>query len=126
MAPRVFISFEMEDRWARDFLVQHAHDNGRDIAFVDLPVQDPFDAGWKAKARAWIRETTGTIVLIGPTTHSSEAVRWEVAETGRQGHRIFGVQTQTEAAYPVPAGLSPADVIRWDFDLIAQRLEDWS
>jgi hypothetical protein len=25
--PRAFTSFEMEDKWARDFLVQHAKDD---------------------------------------------------------------------------------------------------
>lgn len=35
MPPRAFISFEMEDRWARDFLVQQAKDKRNDIEFVD-------------------------------------------------------------------------------------------
>jgi hypothetical protein len=126
MAPRAFISFEMEDRWARDFLVRHAHDNRNDIDFVDFSVQDPFDSGWKTKAKERIGQTTGTIVLIGPTTHRSEAVLWEVAETVRQGHLMFGVQTRREATYPIPQGLSRADVIPWDFDLISRRLGSWS
>jgi hypothetical protein len=31
MAPRAFISFEMEDRWARDFLVRQSKDKRNDI-----------------------------------------------------------------------------------------------
>ena len=45
--PRAFISFEMEDKWARDFLVQHAKDKRNDIDFYDYSVQDPFDSKWK-------------------------------------------------------------------------------
>jgi len=116
----------MEDRWARDFLVRQAHDNRNDIDFVDFSVQDPFDSGWKTKAKERIGQTTGTIVLIGPTTHRSEAVLWEVAETVRQGHPVFGVQTRREATYSIPRGLSRADVIPWDFDLISRRLGTWS
>jgi len=33
--PRAFISFEMEDRWARDFLVQQAKNKNNDIQFYD-------------------------------------------------------------------------------------------
>jgi len=31
--PRAFISFEMEDRWARDFLAQQAKDKNNDIEY---------------------------------------------------------------------------------------------
>jgi hypothetical protein len=39
MSPRAFISFEMEDDWARKFLVQDAHDSRNDIEFLDYLVQ---------------------------------------------------------------------------------------
>jgi hypothetical protein len=70
MAPRAFISFEMEDRWARDFLVQHGKDKRNDIEFVDYSVQDAFDSAWKTQCRERIGRTKGTIVLVGPTTYS--------------------------------------------------------
>src|SRR5450631_1916083 len=99
MAPRAFISFEMEDRWARNFLAQHAKDKRNDIEFVDYSVKDPFDSSWKTNCKAKIARTKGTIVMVGPTTALSEAVLWEVAETSRQGHYLFGVQINKDKTY---------------------------
>lgn len=126
MAPRAFISFEMEDRWARDFLVQQSRDKRNDIEFVDYSVQNPWDTSWKTQCRERIGRTKGTIVLIGDTTHKSEAVLWEIAETARQGHYLFGIQISSGKAYPVPSGLPPANVIRWDFAQVTQWLATWT
>lgn len=125
MAPRAFISFEMEDRWARDFLVQHAKDKRNDIEFVDYSVQNPWDSSWKTNCKERISRTKGTIVLIGPTTYASEAVLWEIAETVRQGHYMFGVQINKDKTHTVPAGLAPKNVIRWDFDQMVEWLSTW-
>jgi hypothetical protein len=125
-APRAFISFEMEDRWARDFLVQQARDKKNDIQFVDYSVQNPFDTSWKTQCKERIGRTRGTIVLIGATTYKSEAVLWEIAETARQQHYIFGIQTSSDKTYPVPAGLPAAQVIRWNFDQIVKWLATWT
>src|SRR3954471_24948898 len=112
MAPRAFISFEMEDRWARDFLVQHARDKRNDIEFVDYSVQDAFDTAWKTQCRERIARTKGTIVLVGPTTYKSDAVLWEISETRSQQHYMFGIQVHRDQTHPIPAGLPAAHVIR--------------
>lgn len=125
MGPRAFVSFEMEDRWARDFLVQQAKDKNNDISFVDYSVQDPFDSSWKTQCELRIGRTKGTIVLIGPTTYKSEAVIWEIAETGQQGNYLFGVQINKDETHPIPVGLSSGSVIRWNFDKIVQWLSTW-
>ncbi len=126
MAPRAFISFEMEDKWARDFLVQHAHDKRNDIEFVDYSVQDPFDSSWKTKCKERIARTKGTIVLIGKTTSGSSAVAWEVGETIRQGHSVFGIQIYKDETYSIPTGLPATNVIRWNFDQIMKWLATWN
>lgn len=123
--PRAFISFEMEDRWARDFLVQHAKDERNEIAFYDYSVQDPFDSEWKTECKKRIARTRGTIVLIGETTWKSEAVLWEIEETIRQEHYIFGIQVYREKTHLVPRGLPSSNVIRWDFDQIVRWLKSW-
>jgi len=123
--PKAFISFEMEDRYARDFLVQHAKDKNNDIQFVDYSVQDAFDTAWKTNCKARIAQTKGTIVMVGPTTSKSEAVLWEIAETARQGHYLFGVQINKDKTHSIPAGLSASGVIRWDFNQIVKWLNTW-
>lgn len=125
MAPRAFISFQMEDKWARDFLVQHAKDHRNDLEFVDYSVQDPFDTSWKANCSKRIARTKGTIVLIGSRTFQSSAVLWEIQETIRQSHYVFGIQINRESTHRVPDGLSSKNVIRWDFAQIMEWLGTW-
>lgn len=126
MPPRAFISFEMEDKWARDFLVQQARDQRNDIQFVDYSVQNPFDTSWKTNCRERIKQTSGTIVLVGPTTYNSSAVLWEIEETARQGNFLFGIQIHKDRTHPIPAGLPATDVIRWDFNQIIRWLATWT
>jgi hypothetical protein len=123
--PRAFTSFEMEDKWARDFLVQHAKDKKNDIEFYDYSVNDPFDSKWKTECVKRIALTKGTIVLVGPTTSKSEAVLWEIAETIRQDHYIFGIQINKDKTHPIPTGLPSKNVIRWDFEQIVSWLKTW-
>ena len=123
--PRAFISFEMEDKWARDFLSQHAKDKNNSIEFFDYSVKNAFERSWKTECKRRISMTNGTIVLIGKTTHKSEAVLWEIAESNRQGHYIFGIQISTDNTYLIPTGLPHAQVIRWKFDTIVKWLNTW-
>lgn len=123
--PRAFISFEMEDKWARDFLAQHAKDKRNDIEFYDYSVKEAFESKWKTECKKRIEMTRGTIVLVGPTTWRSEAVAWEIAETLRQDHYIFGVQINRDQTHPLPTGLPAGNVIRWDFDQMVAWLNSW-
>ena len=122
-SPRAFISFQMEDRWSRDFLVEHAHSKQNDIEFVDYSVHEPFNEKWKTNCRDRIAKTKGTIVLVGANTWNSEAVKWEIAETNRQGHPMFGIQIHHDKTHITPSGLHR--VIKWDFDEIVKQLNNW-
>lgn len=124
-APRAFISFEMEDRWARDFLVQQAKNENNSIQFTDYSVQNPWDSSWKTECKKRIALTKGTIVLIGNTTFQSEAVLWEIAETTRQGNYMFGVQINKDKIHTIPAGLPHKNVIQWNFEQIVKWLNTW-
>ncbi|WP_019528600.1 TIR domain-containing protein [Dasania marina] len=123
--PRAFISFEMEDKWARDFLSQHAKDQKNDIQFYDYSVKTPFESQWKTECKKRIAATKGTIVLIGETTYKSEAVLWEIAETIRQDHYIFGIQINKDKIHSIPTGLPSKNVIRWDFYQMINWLNTW-
>ena len=124
--PRAFLSFAVEDRWARDFLVGQAKNKRNDIEFRDYSVHDPFDEKWKTNCRDRIALTKGTIVLIGAKTYASEAVKWEIAETGKQGHYLFGVQINTDKTWPIPVGLPEKSVVRWDIDQMVRWLATWT
>jgi hypothetical protein len=123
--PRAFISFEMEDKWARDFIAQHAKQGSNAVEFYDYSVKQAFPSQWKTECTKRIAMTKGTIVLVGPTTYRSEAVLWEIAETVRQDHYMFGVQINREKTHPIPSGLPEKNVIRWDFEQMAKWLATW-
>ena len=125
-SPRAFISFEKEDSWARDLLVGQARNRNNEIQFVDYSLHEPFGEKWKTNCRTRIARTRGTVVLVGPTTSRSQAVAWEIAESVRQGHPVFGIQINRDRTYAVPPGLPASRVIRWDVDAIVRRLSRWT
>jgi hypothetical protein len=113
----------MEDRWARDFLVQHARDKRISFEFLDYSIKEPFESKWKTNVRSRIARSRGTIVLIGPGTARSAAVLWEIEETRRHSHPLFGIQINRERTHSVPAGVNR--VIRWNFVEIQRELARW-
>lgn len=115
----------MEDRWARDFLREHAHQQRVPFEFLDYSVKEPFESKWKTNAKARISLTKGTIVLIGSGTSRSDAVLWEIAESSRQGNPVFGIQIHHDKTHAVPAGVPTSRVVRWDFSAIARELNSW-
>jgi hypothetical protein len=52
-------------------------------------------------------------------------VKWEIAETARQSHYMFGVQINSDKTHPLPIGLPSQNVIRWDFEQITKWLTTW-
>jgi hypothetical protein len=122
---RVFISFEMEDRWARDFLKQQSSRRAGGPSFVDFSVKDPYDRAWKTECRKQIARTRGTIVLIGSTTYASVAVAWEIEETKRQSHRLLGMQINANKSHPIPSGIKSSQVIPWNLDKVTAHVSSW-
>ncbi|MFK0122428.1 TIR domain-containing protein [Streptomyces nigra] len=120
-----FISFRMEDIWARHALLAHASDSSSAVQFVDYSVHDLFDTSWKDQCKSRIARTKGTIVLIGRNTYLSEAVAWEIKETFDQRHHILGVQIDDRVTHIVPKNLPAQNVIRWDIIQIFSRLSTW-
>jgi hypothetical protein len=55
MPKRIFISFAIEDAYARDFLVQQSRDTRSPFEFIDMSVKEPWDTMWKTRCRTRIR-----------------------------------------------------------------------
>jgi hypothetical protein len=125
VAPRAFVSFELEDAWARNFLRQHARTAKIPFEFIDYSVKEPFESKWKTNVKERIARTKGTIVLIGPTTSRSTAVLWEIAETKKQLSPVFGIQINRDLTHPVPKGVPANRVVRWNFEVIKRELGRW-
>jgi hypothetical protein len=125
MAKRAFISFQMEDISKRNHLKNQAVDKRNDLEFVDYSVKQPWDNSWKTECKKRIAMTSGTIVIVGDTTHQSEAVRWEIEESDRQGHPVFGIWGRPGARPALPIGLSHSRIIEWKIERIIEQIDSW-
>jgi antiphage defense system Thoeris ThsB-like protein len=125
VAKRAFISFQMEDAFKRNHLRNQAQDERNDLEFIDYSVKEPWDNAWKTECKKRIAMTSGTIVIIGDTTHQSEAVKWEIQESDRQGHPVFGIWGRPGLRPALPIGLSHSRVIEWKIEKIIEQIDNW-
>ena len=70
----------------------------------------------------YIRPASVAVVLIGNQTANSAWVKWEIAESLRQGKGILGIRLK-DTFGPVPAGIPPANVGGWDPDKFNSWIE---
>lgn len=116
---RVFISFAVEDSYARDFLVGQARNNRSPFEFVDMSVKQPFDAAWKTRCRTKIRGCHGMIALISPNTIRATGARWEMWCAVDERIPLLGVYISKDNRGRVPPELQGKRVINWTWAGIA-------
>ncbi len=119
MAKRVFISFAIEDRYARDFLVQHAKDKRSPFEFIDMSVKEPWDKAWKTRCRERIKGCRGVIALISKKTRAADGARWEMWCANDEKKPMLGVHIHADDKGAIPPELAGYKVIEWDWADIA-------
>ena len=119
MAKRIFISFAIEDKYAREFLVQQARDNRSPFEFTDMSVKEPWDSSWKTNCRTRIKGCDGVIALISKKTQNADGARWEMKCAKEEGVPMLGVHIHADDKGAIPAELSGYKVIEWDWPGIA-------
>ena len=75
---KIFVSFDVDDRFARDDLVHQAQKHGAPFEFLDIPVKNPWDFSWKAKCHERIKGCHGVIALVSDNTFDAGGARWEI------------------------------------------------
>ena len=75
---RIFISFAIEDKLFRDFLVGQAANDKSPFEFTDMSVKEPWKSEWKEKCRIKIKGCHGVIGLISNHTPSADGVLFEL------------------------------------------------
>lgn len=75
---RIFISFAIEDKTLRDFLVGQAKNAQSPFEFVDMSVKEPWDSDWKAKCRTKIKGCDGVIGIVTLNTPKATGQIWEL------------------------------------------------
>ena len=75
---RVFISFAIEDKVLRGFLVGQKNNARTAIEFTDYSVKEPWDSSWKTNCRARIKGCRAVIGIITPNTQKADGQLWEL------------------------------------------------
>ena len=93
---RIFTSFAIEDRWARDFLIQQGKDERSPFTFVDMSVKEPWDEKWKTQCRTRIKGCDGTIALVSINTKNAAGQLWEVKASKEEKVPVRGIYVTTD------------------------------
>jgi len=123
MAKRVFISFAVEDKWARDYLVGQAKNDRSPFEFVDMSIKQPFDNMWKIRCRERIKSCSGVIALLSKKTWNAEGARWEMKCAAEEGIPIIGVHIHKDEKGAIPPELKGKKVIEWTWTGIKRFLD---
>jgi len=81
---RIFISFAIEDRWAKERLVGQAKNQRSLFEFLNMSVNEPFDEKGKTQCRIRIKGCDGVIALVSKNTARADGAIWEVKLPSRK------------------------------------------
>lgn len=122
---KVFISFHMEDEAQVNLLRHQAKSEKFNLEFADYSVKKPFDDHWKTRCEERIKQTSITIVMIGPETYKRPAVLWEINKSYELGKKVVGVRISKNEDDPIPGPLlrHNANIINWNMEEIQHELD---
>ncbi len=124
----VFISFHMADEMQVKLLRHQAKDNRFNFKFRDYSAKEAFKDPWKKYCREKIKQSSFTIVMIGEDTHKRPAVKWEIAESYRQGKEVIGIRMYRDENYKIPQQMNEknAKIVNWNLGDIMEILSEAS
>ena len=123
---RVFISFAIEDKTLRDFLVGQAKNEKSPFEFVDMSVKEPWDSAWKTKCRTKIKGCDGVLAIVTKNTKNADGQIWEMKcakEESISSKGIFGSSKTDERPKTVPVEFKDVKVMNWTWDNISRWIE---
>lgn len=119
---KVFISFAIEDKFARDNLVYQAQQNHTPFNFTDMSVKQPWDNAWKTNCRERIKTCDGMIAFISDNTYNAEGARWEIKCAFDEGIPVYPVYIHDSGVRRVPPELSGKRIYHWTWSNITSFL----
>lgn len=122
---RLFISFAIEDAWARTLLVGQARDEDSPFEFVDMSVKEPWDEKWKTQCRSRIRGCDGVIAMLTWNTLQADGALWEIQCAIDEGVPVIGVVAEGDDPPRIPDVLADngVDVIDWTWPGIEEFID---
>lgn len=121
---KVFISFAIEDKKYRDFLVSQAKNDRTPFDFIDMSVKQPWNEDeWKRQCRIKIKQCDSMIVLLSKNTWYSSGSRWEIKCAKEEKLRIIGMHIKKEEKGAIPPELFGKRIIEWSWGNLATFLK---
>ena len=121
---RIFISFAIEDKTSRDFLVGQARNEDSPFEFVDMSVKEPWDSQWKTRCRTKIKGCDGVIALVSKNTKNADGQLWEISCAKEGGVPIRGIYTSSnDRPATLPAELAGVRVVNWTWENIKSFID---
>lgn len=116
---RIFISFAIEDKTLRDFLVGQAKNTNSTFEFVDMSVKKPWDSSWKTNCRTRIKGCDGVIIIVTKNTKNADGQLWEIKCAKEEGIPLRGIYGSKEnRPASLPSELDGVRVVNWTWDNI--------
>ncbi len=120
---KVFISFAIEDKKYRDFLVSQAKNDRTPFDFIDMSVKEPWDEKeWKRQCRIKIKKCDSMIVLLSKSTWHSSGSRWEIKCAKQEKLRIIGMHVKKDDKGAIPPELIGKRIIEWSWKSLEKFL----
>jgi hypothetical protein len=123
---KIFVSFAIEDKKYRDFLVAQAKNERSPFDFVDMSVKEPWtEEIWKVKCREKIQKCDGMIVLLSKNTWHSSGARWEVKCAKEEKVPVIGMHVKKGDKRAKPPELNGKKVIDWSWDSLDETISNF-
>lgn len=121
---RIFISFAIEDKWAKEYLVGQAKNDRSPFEFINMSVNEPFDEKWKTQCRSRIKGCDGMIAFVSKNTAKADGAIWEVKTSKEEGVPVIAVYTTTDdRPTSLPAEYSNVKKVAWTWPNIKAFLD---
>lgn len=113
----VFISFAIEDKILRGFLVGQKKNARTAIEFTDYSVKQPWDNAWKTNCRERIKRCSGMIGIITPNTPRADGQLWELKCAVQEGIPTLLIHGHSDA---------PNRIKRLPVEITGRRVHNWT
>lgn len=118
---RIFISFAIEDEWARTFLGRQARDERSPFEYMNLSVKS---RGIRTGRSAVALASRGATVpsRSSASTRRLRAARWEMTCARQEGVPMIGMHVYADDKRAISAELAGCRVVDWTWPNIAAFL----
>jgi antiphage defense system Thoeris ThsB-like protein len=124
---KIFVSFAMQDKKYRDFLVAQSKNEKSPFSFVDMSVKEPWSEEiWKKKCRDKIQKCDGMIVLLSKNTWHSSGSRWEIKCANEEDVPVVGMHIKKDDKGAKPPELNGKRVIAWTWNDLQRSIKSFN